>query len=143
MNGGRADPAGDWLYSSTWMYAASATFKGFNCSTGDLSSGLVPSNYAGIDAAVVYDLNVDGGTWQYSSGGGDYGTNQWVMDNLCAPDCACASPSIAIGTGTNASRVGTTTSRRPGREGGGGDHARLHPRRLLRREVEGESEAPG
>ena len=41
----------------------------------------------------MYDLNVDGGTWQYSSGGGDYGTNQWVMDNLCAPDCACASPS--------------------------------------------------
>ena len=92
-NGGREDPAGDWLYSSTWMYAASATFKGFNCSTGDLSDGLVPSNLAGVDAAVVYDQNVDGGTWQYSSGGGDYGTNQWVMDNLCAPDCACASPS--------------------------------------------------
>ena len=92
-DGGRSDPAGDWLYSSTWMYAASATFKGFNCSTGDLSSGLAPSNYAGVDAAEVYDLNVDGGTWQYSSGGGDYGTNQWVMDNLCAPDCACASPS--------------------------------------------------
>ena len=91
-NYGREDPAGDWLYSSTWMYAASATFKGFDCSTGNLSSGLAPSSYAGIDAAEVYDLNVDGGTWQYSSGGGDYGTNQWVMDNLCAPDCACASP---------------------------------------------------
>ena len=91
--GGETDPAGDWLYSSSWMYAASATFKGFNCSTGDLSSGLAPSNYAGVDAAMVYDQNVDGGTWQYSSGGGDYGTNQWVMDNLCAPDCACASPS--------------------------------------------------
>ena len=91
-NYGREPAAGDWLYSSTWMYAASATFKGFNCSTGDLSSGLAPSNYAGVDAAEVYDLNVDGGTWQYSSGGGDYGTNQWVMDNLCAPDCACASP---------------------------------------------------
>ena len=91
-NWGREPAVGDWLDSSTWMYAASATFKGFNCSTGDLSSGLVPSSYAGVDAAVVYDQNVDGGTWQYSSGGGDYGTNQWVMDNLCAPDCACASP---------------------------------------------------
>jgi len=49
--------------------------------------------YGDIDAAEVYDQNVDGGTWQYSTGGGDYGTNQWVMDNLCAPDCACASPS--------------------------------------------------
>ena len=96
-NGGRSDPAGDWLYSSIWMYAASATFKGFDCSTGNLSSGLVPSSYAGVDAAVVYDQNVDGGTWQYSSGGGDYGTNQWVMDNLCAPDCACTSaPSPSV-----------------------------------------------
>ena len=78
-------------------------FRGFACSRGNLTSfELVESRYAvmdagraygDIDAAEVYDLNVDGGTWQYSSGGGDYGTNQWVMDNLCAPDCACASPS--------------------------------------------------
>ena len=117
--------------------------KGSIARTGDLSSGLAPSNYAGVDAAVVYDQNVDGGTWQYSSGGGDYGTNQWVMDNLCAPDCACASPSSpSVPEPTPAASV-TATSRRPGREGGGGDHARLHPRRLLRREVEGEGEAPG
>ena len=87
-------------------YAASATFNGFNCSTGDLSDGLVPSNFAGIDAAVVYDQNVDGGTWQYSSGGGDYGTNQWVMDNLCAPDCACTSaPSPSVPEPTPAASV--------------------------------------
>ena len=78
-------------------------FRGFACSRGNLTSfELVESRYAvmdagraygDIDAAEVYDQNVDGGTWQYSTGGGDYGTNQWVMDNLCAPDCACASPS--------------------------------------------------
>ena len=103
---GRSDSAGSWLTGSSWMYAASATFKGFNCSTGDLSDGLVPSNFAGIDAAVVYDQNVDGGTWQYSSGGGDYGTNQWVMDNLCAPDCACTSaPSPSVPEPTPAASV--------------------------------------
>ena len=91
-NYGRSDSPGSWLYSSSWMYAASATFKGFDCTTGDLSGGLTPSSFAGIEAAAVYDRNVDGGTWQYSSGGGDYGTNQWVMDNLCAPACACATP---------------------------------------------------
>ena len=95
--------AGTQLSSSSAMYAASAMFRGFACSRGNLTSfRLVESRYAvmdagraygDIDAAEVYDQNVDGGTWQYSTGGGDYGTNQWVMDNLCAPDCACASPS--------------------------------------------------
>ena len=95
--------AGTQLSSSSAMYAASAMFRGFACSRGNLTSfRLVESRYAvmdagraygDIDAAEVYDLNVDGGTWQYSTGGGDFGTNQWVMDNLCAPECACASPS--------------------------------------------------
>ena len=91
------------MSSSSAMYAASAMFRGFACSRGNLTSfELVESRYAvmdagraygDIDAAEVYDLNVDGGTWQYSTGGGDFGTNQWIMDNLCAPECACASPS--------------------------------------------------
>ena len=94
--------AGTRLTSSSAMYAASAVFRGFPCSRGNLTGfQLVESRYAvsdvgrsygDINAAEVYDLNVDGGTWQYSTGGGDYGTNQWVMDNLCAPACACATP---------------------------------------------------
>ncbi|ACO65801.1 predicted protein [Micromonas commoda] len=52
-NYGRSDSAGSWLYQSSWMYAASATFKGFDCTTGDLSGGLTPSSFAAIGAAAI------------------------------------------------------------------------------------------
>ena len=137
--GGEIDPAGDWLYSSTWMYAASR----------DVQRVQLQHRRTYQSGLVAIKLR------RHRRGGGvrperrrrhvavligrrrlrhePMGHGQPLRAGLCMRIAI-----IAIGTGTNASRIGTTTSRRPGREGGGGDHARLHPRRLLRREGEGQ-----